>query len=33
MAESESLIKNFRTEVKMLKNNLDTSKNKIKFLE
>ena len=33
MAESESLIKNFRTEVKTLKNNLDTSKSKIKFLE
>ena len=33
MAESESLIQNFRTEVKSLKNNLDTSKSKIKFLE
>ena len=33
MAESESLIKNFKTEVKTLKNNLDSSKSKIKFLE
>ena len=33
MAESESIIKNFKSEVKTLKTNLDTSRSKIKFLE
>ena len=32
-AESEALIKNFKSEVKGLKTNLENSKNKIKFLE